>query len=141
MRRSILTLAAAAVLACGGDTIQPQDRVLATGTYAYEGRWLHPGTLEWDTIQGELVVEAVTPDSLHGHWVMAGFVPDSTGGYWNENAYVLPATSSSGQITITNRLSRLGSPADLQCSLNFREERPQQDALTTSGSCDVDPMP
>ena len=109
MRKRFILLAAAALAAAcdGGDTLDPQDRVLATGTYGYEGRWLHPATLEWDTISGELVVDASTPDSVHGRWFIQGFVSDSTAGYWNENAYVLTAISNNGQVIVTHRLSAI----------------------------------
>ena len=143
MRRCMLFLAAAAVLACEGeDTIEPQDRVIATGSYQYEGRWLHPETLAWDTVRGELVLDVVTPDSVHGHWVIGGYRSDSTGGYWNENAYVVPALSMNGRLTLTHRLSRIGSAAQLLCALSYREDRPNAlEPIVTSGTCTVAAQP
>jgi hypothetical protein len=144
MRRSMILLAAAAIVAAcdGEDTLDPQDRVLATGTYEYEGRWLHPATMEWDTITGELVVDAITPDSVHGRWIIQGFLPDQIAGYWNENAYVLNAVSNNGQVTVRNRLSRIGSPSDLLCTLSFLEDRPSAgEPWVTGGTCDADPTP
>ena len=142
MRRSILLLAIATLAACDGtDTIVPADRVIATGTYAYEGRWLHPETLEWDTIRGELVLTDATPDSVHGSWTVGGFRSDPTAGYWNENAYVLVAESVNGARVLTHRLSRIGAPSELQCALSFREERNNEDPLQTSGTCDMERAP
>lgn len=141
MRRSIVLLAAA-LAACGGqDTLHPQDRVIATGSYAYEGRWLHPVTMEWDTIRGQLTVDVSTPDSVHGNWLVGGFLSDSTAGYWNENAYVIRSLSQSGRITLTHRLWRIGSASQLLCTLSYREESNNADPVVTSGSCDTDAIP
>ena len=141
MRRSIVLLAAA-LAACGGqDTLDPQDRVIAIGSYAYEGRWLHPSTMEWDTIRGELTLDVATPDSVHGHWTVGGFRPDSTGGYWNENAYVIPSLSQNGRITLTHRVWRIRSASELLCTLSYREEQNNADPLVTSGSCQVVRIP
>ena len=141
MRRCIVLLAAA-LAACGGqDTLDPQDRVIAIGSYAYEARWLHPVTMEWDTIRGRLTLNAATPDSVHGHWTVGGFRSDSTSGYWNENAYVMPSLSQNGRITLTHRLWRIGSASDLLCTLSYREEQNNTDPVVTSGSCDADVLP
>lgn len=137
MRRCILVLSALAA-ACGGDdTLVPQERVIATGTYAYEGRWLHPATLTWDTIRGQLLLDVATPDSIHGRWAVDGLRNDSTAGYWNENAYVIGAVSLNGMIRITNRLSRIGAPSQLLCALAFEEEDDAGNVVGTSGSCQL----
>lgn len=133
----LLFAALGACLACdGGETIIPQDRVVATGVYAYEGRWLHPGSLEWDTVRGGLVIELATPDSVEGRWQIQGYNPGTVAGYWNENAFVVAAYSDDGQIRLTHRLWRVGSPAELSCSLAYREFV-QLDTLNTSGTCDL----
>ena len=142
MRRCILILSVAACAACGGeDTLDPRDRMIATGTYQYEGRWLHPVTMEWDTVRGQLALEAATPDSIHGRWALGGYLSDSTGGYWNENAYVIRSVSNNGLRTLTHRLSRIGSPSELNCTLSYREERNNQEPVTTGGACDMEAMP
>ena len=141
MRRCILLIAAALAGCEGDDTIIPAERMIETGTYAYEGRWLHPHTAAWDTATGELAVEGVTPDSIHGRWTLAGFRADSVGGAWNENAYALTAVSPNGRVRLTSRLSRIGSPSELRCSVHYWELLSAVDTVTTSGTCDVSLMP
>ena len=139
MRRRMILLLAAAALGCDGqDTIDPHDRVIATGTYAYEGRWLHPVQMEWDTVRGELTLDAATPDSLHGHWAVAGYGSDSTGGYWNENAYVIQSRHNGGLITLTHRVWRVGSPAEVECTLAYSQATPSGEPIVTSGACELD---
>lgn len=136
MRRCIPILLAAAALGCDGeDTLDPQDRVIAAGSYVYSGRWLHPSRMEWDSIAGTLVLDAATPDSVHGHWEIPGYVQDSTGGYWNENAYVLQSRHAAGMVTLTHRLWRIGSPAEVECVLSFSQATPSGEPLVTAGSC------
>ena len=141
-RRGFLGLAALLLISACGDgdeSLDPQLRAPATGSYAYDALVYTADGEPPDTFSGFLDIDVSSEDSIIGSWNVDGY-DDPARGIWNINAYtVVTAPQPPLHGTITHRLWRQNGSGDLSCNLTYVLEMPADTFMSTSeNSCSLD---
>lgn len=100
---------------CG--PVPPEERLFAPGRYAYQARYLPPGTRDSVTRTGFLVLTSVTPDSLVGRWEVEGYEGPLVEAYHNVVSYYVLARATSGadSVLVGHYIRGRGSDAAPEC--------------------------
>lgn len=120
----------------GQDSIAPDQRTPATGTYAYSGVFSTSDSTA-DTLSGSFGVTFANRDSLVATWNVPGLVAAPVKAFWNINAYVAQANSSLDNGRLTHRIWRAANGSDMNCAGGYERVVAPADTFTAAVTCSL----